>query len=420
MQTQAGQMPLKRGLSAWFLVVVATLTMSVSYVDRQTFAVVAPSVTAAFGIDQTHYGWLVSAFSIAYLVFAPLSGIAVDRYGARWGLALAIVVWSVIAGAHALAGSFASLFVLRLLLGTAESPSFPSAAQAIRRVLPDASRPLAIGLLFTGSSIGSVIAAKLGVALDAAFGFRMAFLATGFIGLAWLPLWLVASHGHGLEQGAPPPQPAERSSKESFTDVLRDPAILRTVIAAVGTAPSIMFVLNWTAKYLTGVWSVDRRTMGNYLTVAPLFFDVAAIGFGWIQSTSEKSWPVTTGRSRPTHNGLLIAATALTVTIALVPLARSPGIAVLLFATSAAGSAGIYGLVTSDMLARVPVQRAAHASGMGAAAQAIAYVIAGPLVGWSIDRTHGYATALVALGLIVVPTSAAFLIWPGAMRKKEA
>jgi hypothetical protein len=181
-----------------------------------------------------------------------------------------------------------------------------------------------------------------------------------------------------------------------------------------------MFVLNWNAKYLSGAWLVDRKTIGNYLTVAPLLFDVAAIGFGWVQSTWEKTWPVTTGRARPTHNGLFIAATALVLTISLVPLSPSPGIAVLLFATSAAGGAGIYGLVTSDMLARVPTQRASRASGMTAAAQSIAHVIAGPLVGWSIDRTQSYNTALVALGLIVLPTSTLFLIWPGAMRRKEA
>src|SRR4051812_25501321 len=61
------------------LPLVATLTMSVSYVDRQTMAVLAPQVTASLGIDNTHYGLLVSAFAVAYLVFTPLSGTVADR-----------------------------------------------------------------------------------------------------------------------------------------------------------------------------------------------------------------------------------------------------------------------------------------------------------------------------------------------------
>ena len=48
-----------------------------------------------------------------------------------------------------------------------------------------------------------------------------------------------------------------------------------------------------------------------------------------------------------------------------------------------------------------------------AAAQSLAYVIAGPLIGWTIDRTHGYDGALVAVGLLVIPTSLAFAAWPG-------
>src|SRR6478736_5469919 len=96
--------------SGWAVALVATLGMSVSYVDRQTLAAIAPSVTKALAIDNTQYGWLISAFSIAYLVGAPLAGILVDRLGARRGFAVAVFVWSIVAGMHGLATSFASLF----------------------------------------------------------------------------------------------------------------------------------------------------------------------------------------------------------------------------------------------------------------------------------------------------------------------
>ena len=65
------------------------------------------------------------------------------------------------------------------------------------------------------------------------------------------------------------------------------------------------------------------------------------------------------------------------------------------------------------MLARVPIERTSTAGGMTAAAQSLAHVIAGPLVGWTIDRTHGHTVALVALGALVIPTTVAFLVWPG-------
>ena len=87
----------------------------------------------------------------------------------------------------------------------------------------------------------------------------------------------------------------------------------------------------------------------------------------------------------------------------------------MIFGASACGGGGIYVLVTTDMLARVPLERTSSAGGMTAAAQSLAHIIASPLVGWVID---GYGPVLVTLGLVVVPTSLAFVFWP-SMRARE-
>jgi ACS family hexuronate transporter-like MFS transporter len=186
--------------------------MSVSYIDRQTLAAIAPAVKKALDIDHTQYGWLLSAFSVAYLVGAPAAGVIVDRLGARRAFAIAVVVWSIVAAAHWAVTGFAMLLALRILLGAAEAPSFPSAAQAIRRALPGAQRPLAFGLLFTGSSIGAVVAGKLAVSLDATVGWRNAFLGTALVGTLWLPAWLLATRGFGLDRPAERPREIVRQA----------------------------------------------------------------------------------------------------------------------------------------------------------------------------------------------------------------
>lgn len=414
-----------RERGGWPVAVAATLGMSVSYVDRQTLAAIAPAVREALRIDHTSFGWLVSAFSMAYLVFAPAAGVAVDRLGARRGFALAVVAWSLVAGAHAFAVSFATLFALRVLLGAAEAPSFPAAAQAIRRALPGARRPAAYGLLFTGSSLGAMIAAPLAVALEARYGFRFAFVATALVGTAWLPLWGVTTRGDRL---APEPRatpdvavtayrgpPALASAGTRWRDVATSPAVLRALVAVVGSAPALMFVLNWTSQYLVEAWHLPRGAIGGYLVLPPLFFDVGAVGFGVLAS---RAGAVPGDGAAPPRQGALFAVAAvLTAALALAPLAPSPLAAVALFAASACGGGGIYVLVTSDMLARVPVDRTSSAGGMTAAAQSLAHIVASPLVGLAIDRTHGYAGALVALGLAAVPTSLAFVLWPGFRRR---
>jgi MFS family permease len=59
---------------AWAVTAVATAAMTVSYLDRQVLAVLAPTITAALSISDETYGWLASAFSLAYLFSAPWAG----------------------------------------------------------------------------------------------------------------------------------------------------------------------------------------------------------------------------------------------------------------------------------------------------------------------------------------------------------
>src|SRR4051812_3198272 len=120
---------------SWTLAFVATLTMAVSYADRQALAFLAPKVTVAFQISDRTYGWLLSSFSLAYLIGTPLAGRWIDRVGARRGLTGAVLIWSAIAALHAVMPGVAVLFALRIALGLAEAPSFPGAAQTVHRAL---------------------------------------------------------------------------------------------------------------------------------------------------------------------------------------------------------------------------------------------------------------------------------------------
>ncbi len=135
-----------------------------------------------------------------------------DRTGARRGLVFAVLAWSAVAAGHALVPSFAALVALRVLLGTAEAPSFPGAAQTIKRILPPAERSMGFGLLFTGSSLGAMIAGPLAIGiLGFAGGWRLAFLGTSLVGLAWIPLWLFVTRSR---ECAPPSRPAKTTMRQ--------------------------------------------------------------------------------------------------------------------------------------------------------------------------------------------------------------
>jgi ACS family hexuronate transporter-like MFS transporter len=328
--------------------------------------------------------------------------VLVDRLGARKGFAIAVAVWTCVAGLHAFATSFATLFVLRLALGISESPSFPAAAQAIRRAMPGARRSTAYGMLFTGSSIGGMLVAPVAVWLDKHYGFRFAFLATAAVGTMWIPFWLYVTRNPSV---APMKESLAPPSGSWLATVMSAP-VLRALVAVVGSAPLLMFVLNFTPQYLVERWKLDRGAIGFHLVVPLLVFDLGAVGFGLLASQRDRSGP------RRTHSDLFVLAMSLASLLALAPLAPDPIVALGLFAFAAAGGGGIYVLATSDMLARVAQDKTSSAGGMTAAAQSLAHIIVGPLVGWAIDRTHSYNHVLVALGVFVVPTSFVFVLWP--------
>ena len=368
--------------------------MSVSYLDRQALAAIAPTVRKALDLSHAEFGWLGSAFALSYLVGAPISGRLVDRFGARAALAVAVLLWSAVAAGHAFAVGFASMIVLRVLLGAAEAPSFPAAAQTVRNVLPPSQRSAGFGLLFTGSSLGAMIAPPLAVRIARDHGFRYAFVAIAIVGLVWLPFWLVF--------GPPRVQEAPTDRTGAFWPLIRHPSMWRLAVVVATSAPAIGIVLNWYSQLLVEACNVPKDDVGHYLWLPPLVFDVAAISFGVLASRHDRVAP---GGS---HRTLMLIAGTLTTTLVFVPLTRDPWQVIALGSTTLAGGAGMYVLGIADVMRRVAPTSAATASGIGAAVQSVVGIIVGPVVGRVVDRSHSWTWVAITIGAIALPGAIAW------------
>lgn len=396
---------MSKNVRPWLVAVVATLAMTVSYLDRQTLAAIAPTVRDELSISHTRFGWLGSAFAVSYLLFAPISGRIVDRVGPRRALAFAVVAWSLASAAHAFASSFASLFVLRALLGLFESPSFPAAARTIRTSLPANRRSAGMGLLFTGSSFGAMIAAPLAARVAHDYGFRYAFIATACVGLLWLPAWLLVAPKDETpkEEHEPLRMRSTPNHLAQTLHVLVHPAFVRQVFVVLGSAPAILVVLYWYPQFLVEACAVKKEAVGHYLWLPPLAFDVAAIGFGITASLRDPK----VDREEGAHHVLVAVAAMLTATLVLVPFVDGAWARVVLGSLSMAGGAGMYVLGTADMLKRVDPRDAALAGGLSAAVQSVVHVVANPLFGLVVDRTHRWGFVMT-IGALAIPCAAAW------------
>ena len=402
---QKGRPSLSPGL-AWALALTATFTMSVSYVDRQTLAALAPTVTRELGIDETSYGLLLSAFSVAYLVGSPLAGRLVDAVGARRGLLGAVLVWSVVAGLHALVPSFAILFTLRIALGLAEAPSFPGAAQTVHRALPPGERARGLGILFTGSSFGAMIAPKLATFFNERFGWRGAFLGSALVGLVWVPIWLLLAFRKDADSVFEVRQ--EKASGPAFRvkDVLASKAVWRGVVLILCCAPLLGFHFNWLSKMLDRRFHTTQAEIGNLLILPPLLYDAGAVIFGSLGTRQIKANP----SSDDPPYGLLVIATVLVMAGLLVPICGSPWPAMVATGVSMAGGGGLYGLGTSDTLRRVSPQGLSLAGGLLAASQSLALIVSNPLIGESVKKSGSYTPSILVLAMLHLPGLTAWIL----------
>jgi hypothetical protein len=92
-------------------------------------------------------------------------------------------------------------------------------------------------------------------------------------------------------------------------------------------------------------------------------------------------------------------------------MAGTPWGSIAICSVALAGGGGLFALLTSDMLARVPPSAVSLAGGCTAAAQSLAYIVANPLIGRTVQRTGSYSTVLTALAIWTIPGCLAWLLW---------
>ena len=167
------------------MVGVLVLSTALSFVDRQVLAALAPFLKDHFHLTNEGYGLVVSAFSLAYALCAPASGILIDRIGLTAGAALVVGLWSVAGVATGLVGGLGGLLACRALLGAAESGGIPATAKGFALYLEPRERAMGTALNQAGITLGMMAAPLLVGVLAASYGWRVGFVATGLAGFAW-------------------------------------------------------------------------------------------------------------------------------------------------------------------------------------------------------------------------------------------
>src|ERR1700722_16511814 len=104
----------------WLPAISMRLVSMISYIDRHTLALLAPTILHDTHLSAEQYGFIISAFSVAYMVGNPVWGMILDRIGVRAGMATAVSIWTLASVSHVFAFGFRGLAVARAVLGFGE------------------------------------------------------------------------------------------------------------------------------------------------------------------------------------------------------------------------------------------------------------------------------------------------------------
>jgi ACS family hexuronate transporter-like MFS transporter len=382
----------------WLICGLLFAAMVINYVDRQTIAVLKPTLQAEFGWSEMQYADLVFWFQASYAVAYLLFGRIIDRIGARFGFGFAFAIWQVAHIFHAGARDLTHFIFARMALGVGEGGGFPGGIKAVAEWFPKKERAFAIGLFNAGTNIGAIVTPLIVPAITLAFGWEMAFIVTGVAGLIWLPIWLLiyrrprehkkvnAAELAHIEQ-----DPADPVVKISWARLL---TIKETWAYALGKFlidPIWWMFLFWLPDFLGRRYGLDLKTFGPPLVVIYLMSDVGSVGGGWLSSSLLKRG-LSLSRARKT--AMLICALAVTP-VAFAAFANNVWIAVGIIGLATAAhqgfSANLYTL-PSDVFPRAAV---GSVVGIGGMIGAIGGMAMAKYAGWVLDKLGTYTPIFV-------------------------
>ncbi len=250
---------------------------TLNYVDRFLLNQLGPLIISELGMNKVAFGWVLSAASVTYAAASLFAGWMLDRLGVNRAISIAVGWWSLAGIGTGLVKSIPGLFFCRSALAAGESAGVPSVGKVNGLYLKPSEHALGAAVNQIGLSIGLALA-PIWTAMAMTYSWRMPFMVTGALSLLWIPVWLVVSRSipAQAEAAALPPK-----TSSSFR-LLRDPALLRLVIANVLWMGGYSLWSNWMTFYLMGVYRVDLRTANNYSWIPPLVSNFGGFFGGWL------------------------------------------------------------------------------------------------------------------------------------------
>jgi MFS transporter, ACS family, glucarate transporter len=305
-----------------------------TYIDRVCIKLVGGDMRTELGIDTNAFGWVFSAFGLAYALFEVPSGWLGDRYGPRRVLCRIVLWWSfftaltgciwkfsydlgyVIPMPYPLSEWFESiplvfssltlLIIVRFLFGMGEAGAYPVTARALRNWFPYSRRGLTQGLVWTFGRWGGAVAPSLIVVFMLPYGWRGAFVIFGVLGANWVIFFTY------FFRNSPSEHPGVNTAERAFIlekgdEHVKLPLSWRSMFSSptlwflcgmyVFSNAGWCFFITWDEEYYKTVLKLERTGLLVASTVPMFFGGVACFVGGFFTDRQVRTWGRRWGRT---------------------------------------------------------------------------------------------------------------------------
>jgi ACS family hexuronate transporter-like MFS transporter len=359
----------------WVICALIFFEITINYVDRLVFGLVAPELQKIFHWSNADIPDVAFWFEVAYALGLAFVGRFLDRVGTRLGLAVSLAGWCVASVLHAGMATVLGFKFVRFLLGLAESGAFPGAAKATAEWFPRSERALVAGIFNSGSNVGAIIAPLAVPWLFLTYGWQWAFIATGAAGLVWLVFWLLL---YRLPQDDPRVSPAElahihRDPPDEITRLMPWRRILATRQAWAFICGKFFTdaIWRWNLYLLPLFFSqhfhLDLGKFGPPFLLIYLMADFGSIGGGALSSgLLRRGWSLNAARKTA-----MLVCVILVLPIVLVTRVDSMWLAIFLVGLATAAHQGWSSNLYTSISDMFPKHAVATVAGIGGTAGAL-------------------------------------------------
>ncbi|CAZ94260.1 MFS transporter [Zobellia galactanivorans] len=379
----------------WKILTMIFFATTINYIDRQIIGILKPFIADDLNWSEADYGYIVTAFQIAYAIGLLSMGKFIDKHGTRLGYVWAIVVWSIAGMAHAAARGGVSFAAARFVLGIGEAANFPAAVKGIAEWFPKKERAFAAGLFNSGSTVGAILAPIVVTWITLSFGWQWAFIITGALGLIWVFFWL---NYYTTPEKHPKITPEELAYIHQDNEEKDNRPSLKWIelfkykqTYAICTTRFISdwvwwFFLFWIPDFLSKTHGVNLKDVVLPLIVIYAVSSIGGIGGGWLSSNFIKNGKSVNYARKTT----IFICALLVLPVMLVSQIANLWVAVVFISLAAAGHQGWASNIFTIVSDVYPKNAVGSMMGLSGFTGAIGGALSAAFVGVLLESTGSY------------------------------